>query len=321
MRETRSWRQRCVSALIWSVLCGVGVGLFFAYRWAEHQRARPETPLPIASSSNVTVRLQNAPFQGYTAGRLAWTLRAAEIVLQRVPGGSLANVASADLHEIREGRLYDIPADVAASLPSSGPQISPPSPRAAAGHSLLSPPPVGLKPAAIFRARYGRYAVGAAQTFPPEMNLLYTAQWHLSLGGDVELRTRRGDRLHAERMTLLELMHRRTWRLERRVLCEANVVVRSGDVEVRSARAEFTPRDRMVTCTDGVSVAYRRNTLRAERLIWLLQEQAVHCPETVQGSLQGTAFTAQRVAIDLKRRRIRAARIHLWIPEDRLPEP
>lgn len=292
--------------------------MLFAYRWAEHQRAHPGAPPPITTGSNVTVRLQNASFQGYTAGQLAWTLRAAEIVLQRVPGGSLANVASADLRDIREGRLYNIPADVTVSLPSPGSHV-PPVARNAASHSLLLPPPAGLTPAATFHARYGRYAVGAAQTLPPEMDLLYTAQWHLLLGGDVELRTRRGDRLQAERMTVMELMHRRTWRLERRVFCEANVVVHSGDVEVRSPRAEFTPRDRMITCTDGVSIAYRQNILRAERLIWLLEEQAVHCPETVQGSLQGTAFTAQRVAIDLKRRRLQAARIHLQIPEDRLP--
>jgi hypothetical protein len=315
MRKSLSVRRFVGRAAAWAMLPALAVGFFFAYRWAERQRATPTFRPLVMGASGVTVRLENAPFQGYTNGRLAWTLRAEQIDVQRVPGGSLASVANATLTGIRDGALYEIPAEVRPALEAASAPASSPEPRSKTPSSKVTPLFATTRPktppAATFQARQGFYTLGETEPLPPNLSTLYTVQWRFKLVGNVDFLTRTGERLRADTLTILELMHRRTWRAERRILCETGVRVTSKNVEALSNRAEYFPKSRTVECTGGVRGTSKDATVQAERLFWFLGEETIHYPETVNGTVRGTPFMAEGLVIDLKHNTMRANRARL----------
>jgi hypothetical protein len=315
-KEPLSVRRFLGRAVAWALLPALAVGIFFAYRWGERQRASP-TIRPVTGASGVTVRLENAPFQGYTNGRLAWALRAEQIDVQRVPGGSLANVANATLTGIRDGALYEIPAEVKPVLTASSATGTSPPPRSETTSSKETPLFATTRPktppAATFHARQGFYTLGETEPLPPQLSTIYTVQWRFKLVGNVDFQTRTGERLRADTLTILELMHRRTWRVERRILCETGVRVTSKKVEALSNHAEYFPKSRTVECSGGVRGTSGDVTIQAERLFWFLGEETIRCPETVQGTRRGIPFTAEGLVVDLKRNRFRASRARLEI--------
>lgn len=310
-------------AVVWGLLSALAAGLFAAYRWSERERSRSVWNRPVTGASSGLVRLEKAPFQGYTNGRLSWTLQADLIELQRIPGGSLATVANATLTGIRDGALYDVPDDLKPALTTT-PETAVPSVKQAVKKPAESPAEMPLfsssrpktPPAATFQARLGFYTLGEVEPLPPSLSALYTLQWRFKLVGDVDFRTRSGDRLRAETLTILELMNRRSWRVERRILCESGVRVTSKNGEALSNHAEYFPKDRTIECSGGVRGTSKDITVQTERLFWFLKEETIRCPETASGTLRGTPYSAEGLVIDLKRNRLHANSLSLKIPLD-----
>jgi hypothetical protein len=304
MKEPLSVRRFLGRAAVWASLLTLAVGFFFAYLWGERQRAAPHRR-SVAPASGATVRLENAPFQGYADGRLTWSLCADQIEAQRVPGSSLSSVANATLTGIRDGALYEIPSDLDPILAKTSPSSAPTQPLAAVSSAnetlLFDAKRPKTPPAATFQAKQGFYTFGEVEPLPPALASLYTVKWRFKLAGNVDFRTRKGERLRADTLTILELMHRRTWRLERRILCETGVRVSSKGMEAISNHAVYFPKERTVECTGGVRGTSKEVTVQAERFFWFLGEETIRCPDTVSGTARGTPFTAEGLVIDMKR--------------------
>lgn len=281
--------------LRWSMLPGLIFALYLAYRWAE---PAPTSSLPFQTSFNstVTMRLEEAPFIGYANGRKSWSVWAKRIDLERLPGASFSTVQSATLVDIRDGALYTLP-------------DTPAPPAASANASAAPSGTVNVKPAATFRARRGRYALQNLEPTPAHLTLNYNVQWQFKLTEDVDFRMQNGDRLQADSLTILELTNKRTGRPERRILCESGAKVTHKEVSMRANSARYDPAERLVECLGGVRGTFKNGTVQSERAFWSLNEQIVRCPETATGVVDGMAFRAEGLVIDMKHRTLRANRV------------
>jgi hypothetical protein len=299
--QPRAGRQ-VVRAAGWIAAIAVGVGVYLAYRWAE------PSPASFTASNNLSarpagIRLENAPFTGYAQGQKAWSLWAKQIDLQRAQGAALGDIQSADLTDIRNGVLYQLPPEAAGLEPvsasSSGTAVSPASAR----------PPDKRKaaPYATFRAKHGHYTAGAQSSLlPPEMMPNYLVQWQFTLTDDVELRTRTGDRLRADSLTILQLWNRRTRRQERRITCDAGARVTREDVTIQANKARYDPAERVVECLGGVRGTFKGGMVQTERAFWSLKDHMLRCPETTAGRLRDMPFQTDNLTVDLKRGLVRA---------------
>ena len=102
-------RSALLRLLRGSLLPLFGLGVFLTYRWAEHAPSAPDPVVRNAAGRVVVVRLDNAPFTAYSEGRKTWSLHAAQIDLERLPGAAFSNIESASLTDIKQGVLYRLP--------------------------------------------------------------------------------------------------------------------------------------------------------------------------------------------------------------------
>ncbi len=282
-----------------SLLPLFGLGVFLTYRWAEHAAPPlPDNVVRNASGRVVVMRLQNAPFTAYAAGRKTWSLHAAQMDLERLPGSAFTEIESASLTDIREGTLYRL----STSLPFAA-----------------STSPNDAAVSARFSARSGRYAQGRGETLPPDLALVFALRWQFRLEGDVDFKTVSGDELKAPSLTILELTNRRTGKLERRVVCDQGATIQTKGIRLQSNGLRLNPADRTVECLGGVYAAFSGGTAQAESAYWSPQNQTLTCPGAVSGVMQGMPFQAVNVVADIRRRQLHASHANVQIPLDASP--
>ena len=290
------------SALLRWLRCGLlplfGLGVFLTYRWAERAPFLPDAVVRNASGRVVVARLQNAPFTSYADGRKTWSLHAAQIDLERLPGTAFSNIESASVTDIRQGVLYRLPASIS---PAASPKES--------------------TAAARFSARSGRYAQGGAETLPSDLALVFALRWQFRLEGDVSFETTADDKLTASALTMLELTNQRTGKLERRIVCDQGAVIQTKGLRLQSNQLRYNPADRTVECLGGVYAAFSGGTAQAESAYWSPQNQTLTCPGAVSGVMQGLPFQAINVVADIRRRQLHADRATAQIPSDSLVLP
>src|SRR5579871_1789767 len=87
-------------------------GIVRVYRWAE---PNPNALQAIGTSANtpdLAMRMDKTAYASYFGGAKNWALWAERIDLMRLPGTiGLTNLQRADLTNIRDGKLFDVPAD------------------------------------------------------------------------------------------------------------------------------------------------------------------------------------------------------------------
>jgi hypothetical protein len=297
-------------------LVGLMWGVYLAYRWAE---PNPEAMRAIGMTANtqdLALRMDKAAYTNYFAGQRNWSLWAERIDLLR-PAGTigLAGLQRADITDIRDGKLYDLSSDRTAV-----PRLAAVTSREA--RPTLDPDPA--TPAVTFSARQGHYTTGMPLSTPPELQLNYRVQWQFQLTGDVRLRTREGNRLNAPAIAILQLTNLHTGHTERRIVCDEGVHVSVDKTQVQANSVRYDPDTRYVECLGGVRAVMPahggQDTFQAERLFWSLKEQAIRCPETATGVMNGLPFTAEGLNIDLKRHVSEGARLKLRLnsSDDRL---
>lgn len=231
------------------------------------------------------MRLENAPFTSYADGRKSWSLRAHRIALERMAGASLTNIQSANLERIREGVLY------ASSDASSG----------------------ASAPAARFQADQGRYALGETDPIPDDLALLYAIQWQFRLTGNVHFVIQNGDRLRAPSLTILEMRHRASGKLERRILCTQGAQVFLQGVRIQCNRVRYDPAGRTLECLEGVRGTFQEGQVQAERLFWSHEDSMLRCPDTAAGALRGMPFQATGLTVDLRQRIVEAEQVAIQV--------
>jgi hypothetical protein len=273
----------------WALLAGLVFGFYLAYRWAEPSQNGAYSAVSSGSATNVTMRLENAPFTGYSQGHKTWALWAGRIDLERIPGGAMSNIQVATLTDIRDGKLYQRPAS-----PSAAETSAPDDPVSA-----------------TFHARQGRYTIGTVDPAPFELTTLYTIQWQFRLTGNVEFRTSNGDHFQTESLTVIEMTDRRTHRTERRIFCDSGVQVTLRDAHLIANRARYDPGERVVDCLGGVRGTFKEGRVQAERVFWALRENVLRCPETSTGGIRGQGFLAEGLTMDIRQRRLRANHVRL----------
>lgn len=283
-------RSALLRLLRGSLLPLFGLIVFLTYRWAERSPAPPDVVVRNASGRVVVVRLDNAPFTAYAAGRKTWSLHAAQIDLERLPGSAFSNIESASLTDIRQGTLYRPPASLFPSLQDSV--------------------------AARFSARSGRYAQGRNETLAPDLALVFILRWQFRLEGDVVFRTDSGDELKAASLTILEMTNRHTGKLERRIVCDQGATIQTKGVHLQSNQLRFNPADRTVECLGGVYATFSGGSAQSESAYWSPQNQTLTCPGAVSGMMQGLPFQAVNVVSDIRRKQLHATRATVQIPLD-----
>lgn len=275
---------------------GAVAGVYALYRWAE-PGPPPSHTASFQLGKTVAVRMVDAFFENRLGDRPTWSVHAAQIDLERLAAsGSATQVQSATIQDIKDGKLYDLPGE-------------PPQTRKGNG-----PIPASTMPGVTFSARRGRYAAGVAETLPVELQGNYALQWQFELTDGAVIRTRAGDALKAQTITVMELRNRRTLRLERRLLCSDGAQITTHGVRMVANQARFNPDTRQVECLGGVRGTMNSDSLQAERLFWSLPEGAIRCPETATGTLQGAPFEATNLTVDTKRQRFHAAELRLHLP-------
>jgi hypothetical protein len=302
--------------LVGLALCLIAAGLYFAYRWAEPvpataPRVRPHN----LGRGGVLLTLQNAPFFGYANGRVTWTLNAALIQLQPLQGSGLANVSSATLTDIRKGALYELPSELSADKtqkPNNGAGEIP--------STVADAARLAGKPAATFSAKQGKYTLGGAEPLSGDLAVYYFPQWQFRLSGGVTFQSSSGDVLTADSLTILELRHKQTQKLERRILCETGGKIRSKNAQFQANSARYDPQTRTVECLNGVRGTFQGGSVQTERLYWSLKEQTVDCPETTSGTLRETPFTAENLRLNLKDGTSEARHIRFLLRTDKQSE-
>src|SRR5579871_1637171 len=270
--------RRLFRALGWTLLAALAVGLYLAYRWA----AQPELvtfPARVVAGKIPTFVLTNSAYSESSGGRKTWSVWAARIEMDHMPGAALAAIQTATLTGIRNGILYRVPAAQSAS-------------------AAVSSSPSADEPAATFRADQGHYAVGNLAPVPNDITLAYTVRWQLLLTGNVDLRAAGGDHLRADSLSILEMISRRTGRLERRIVCDNGLQVSLKDVRVQANSARYDPAGRTVECLDGVRGTFREGALQANSLFWSLKDQTLRSPETVSGTFRDFSGVWNGVSID-----------------------
>lgn len=317
MKSASRFRNLLGPLLRWMALAGFVIGGYLLYRWAEPSPAAMITAQSTGGSSGVTIRLTKTPFAGYVDGVKTWSLWAGSVEMDHTPNTGLSNVQSATLTDIRDGILF-IPEDA---------------PRAPSVRTASVPPPVETmeseNPASIpsrsvaarFRAKQGRYLLGAQEVLPLELRLSYNLQWQLKLTGEVDFKTR-GERLHAPAITVYALMNRRTGKPEQRVVCEEGAKLSKQGALVYANQLRYNPADQVVECLGGARGTFKGVTMQCERAFFSLKDEVVRCPETVSGSFKDMPFTADGVTLDLKNGRHHANHIHIQprIEEGEIPQ-
>ena len=286
-------RSALLRLLRGAILPLFGLGVFLTYRWADRAPSPPDPVVRNSSGRVVVVRLDNAPFTAYAEGRKTWSLHAAQIDLERLPGAAFANIESASLTDIKQGILYRLPAS--------------PAPSASPHESIV---------AARFSARSGRYTQGRNETLTPDLALVFTLRWQFRLEGDVLFKTTSGDELKAASLTILEMTNRRTGKLERRIVCDQGAALQTKGVHLQSNQLRFNPADRTVECLGGAYATFSGGSAQSESAYWSPQNQTLTCPGAVSGAMQGLPFQAMNVVADIRRRQIHANRATVQIPLD-----
>ncbi|HZT40804.1 MAG TPA: hypothetical protein VFA07_01375 [Chthonomonadaceae bacterium] len=283
----RSLPRSLTRALGWTLLAALVLGLYLAYRWAG-QPSVVSPPAQVVTGTTPTFLLTNTTYSETSGGHKIWSVWAGRIEMDHMPGAALAAIQKATLTDIRNGVLYRVPAS--GTVP------------AAAGTSA----PLAGPPAATFRADKGLYAVGDLASVPNDIVLAYSVRWQLQLTGNVDLRATDGDHLHADSLSILEMINRRNGRLERRIVCDNGLQVSLKDVQVHANVARYDPADRSVECLGGVRGTFREGAVQADSLFWSLKDQVLRCPETASGTFRAFTGAWNGMSIDLKRHRLYA---------------
>jgi hypothetical protein len=301
-------------------LVGLVGGTYLVYRWAEPNPNAFRALGMSANTPDLAMRMDKTSYASYFGGAKSWAIWAERIDLLRPPGTvGLAALQHADLINIRDGKLFDLPdgqkAGGIAGRNAHGPHLAGTAPPNAVGNA------VDARPVAVFAARQGHYSTGFPLSTPPELQLNYRVQWQFQLVGDVRFRTRDGDRLTAPSLTMLQLINLRTNRPERRILCDEGVQVNVNKARIQANSVRYDPAARQVECLGGVRgvfpTSHGNDTVQAERLFWSLNERAIRCPETASGTLNGLPFTAEGLNIDMKRHVSESTHLKLQLPPDR----
>jgi hypothetical protein len=312
-------RQRARRALqrIFGVAAFAGLvwGIYLTYRWAEPNPNALQAIGMSAASSDVALRMDKTSYASYYGGAKSWALWAERIDLLRPPGSAgLAALQRAEITNIRDGKLYDPPnKKLGGGVRLATSQSTTTAPATSAEERASATPP-----SAVFSARQGHYTAGFQLAGPPELQLNYRIQWQFQLVGDVKYRTHEGDRLTAPSLTILQLLNVRTGHTERRIVCDEGVQVNVDKAQIQANSVRFDPATRLVECLHGVrgvmSGPHSRDTIQAERLYWSLNEQAIRCPESASGQLNGLPFTADGLNIDMKRHTSQGTHLRLKLP-------
>jgi hypothetical protein len=300
-------RQRLIRALMWSGFIAFTVVVYLVYRWAE------PSPAALTAANNLgggsaTIRLDDTPFAGYVDGARSWSLHAGQVNILRLPNTSLSNVQSASIIDIRNGTLYDPPRNAAPGSTAVTSHVM------EAGTTATDSGPI----AATFHAKQGHYSMGMLEAAPADMEMLFTVKWQFKLSGDVVFRTRTRDQLSAPSMTIYSLVNRKTNKPEQRVICDQGGKMTHLGVQVTANIIRFNPKDRTVECLSGVRGAYKQGNVQAERVYWSLDDEILRCPESATGTVQGMAFVAEGLILDVKRRRHHANHMHIQLNADSL---
>ncbi|MCW3099049.1 MAG: hypothetical protein JWL77_4667 [Chthonomonadaceae bacterium] len=320
MRLPDLHRRHLRTLLGWGAAVGFVVGTAVVYRWAEP--SPPSTP-PVqnaSAGSNVTMRLENAPFIGHSNGFKTWSLRAGRIELERMPGSSLSSIENVSLQDIKDGQLFPAPPTPAVP-PTTLPVAHSPS-----GQTALDQLPPETEAAygpwtAKFHAGRGHYRSGLMALPPPELALLYRLQSEFDLSQGVDFRTREGDHFEAESLTVLDLIHKQNGRSERRILCDNGMKITRKEAQMTANQARYDVSGRSVECLGGARATFPDGALQAERMYWSLDTGVLRCPETTTGTWQGMPFVAQGLTVDMKKRTVHANQIEFELRSESQEKP
>lgn len=309
-------RRQIQAALGWTAAVGFVVGTVLVYRWAEPSSTPNAAIQPAGSNSNVTIRLENAPFFGHSNGYKTWSLHAGRIELERMPGASLSSLESVSLSDIKDGLLFPTPPPMPAA-PAAAPSSSPhPAGQTAIG--LLSPEnEAAYGPwTARFRAGHGHYNSGMLAQPPPDLATLYRLQSAFDLSQGVALRTREGDLFEADSLSVFDLLSKQNGHSERRILCNNGMKLTRKDGSVAANQARYDVANRTVECLGGARVTFSDGSFQTERMYWSLDEGILRCPDAAAGTLRGAPFNAQGMTIDLKKHHMHANQITFELRSD-----
>jgi hypothetical protein len=300
-RLSRRGRRYASRAGFLAFLAGATYCVIVVYGWANGPNIVPI--INNGPQNDVAIRLTDAPFTGVNAGRKSWSLWAAQIDVTRVPGVELASTEHAMLTDIRAGKLYDVP-------DRDSPQGGSPAGARDVPAVTTSPGKAGNdQPIATFKADSGVYAVRELEPIPPEIALNYMVRWQFKLSGHVSFRSRSGDRLQSDRMTIFEMVNDRTHRLEQRVIFDNGATVTHKDVKITANHARYSPRERFVECVDGVRSVTKDGWFQTDRLFWSFKDRTIFCPDTTSGENRGSRFTATSLSMDLAQHITRAGHV------------
>lgn len=239
-----------------------------------------------AASSNVALRMERVTFDNVAGNARNWSLWAGKIEVLRTPGAYIqSTLQRADVTDLRDGKLYALPEGLSA------------------GREIKNGPASSStdRPAALFSARQGRYALGTIDPLPGDLPLLYDVQWQFRLSGDVHFRTREGDQLTAPELTILEMVQRRTGRTERRILCGQGADMTVKNVTVHANSLRYDPASRTVECTGGVRCEpHAGDAVQTESAFWSIRDQTLRCPNSTSGVWNGTTFSAGNLTLDTR---------------------
>lgn len=308
-------RHRLRTLLGWAAAVGFVAATTLLYRWAEPSPPTSSSIQPASTGSNVTMRLENAPFIGHSHGFKTWSLQAGRIELEHMPGSSLASIENIALTDIKDGLLFPAPPASAVS-PATAPAI----PGAAGQTAMDRLPPeseVSYGPwTAKFRAGRGHYRSGLMSLPPPELAVLYRLQSEFDLAQGVDFLTREGDHFEAESLTVLDLIHKKNGRSERRILCDNGMKITRKNTQITANQARYDVAGRTVECLGGARAAFPDGILQTERMYWSLDAGVLRCPDTASGTLRGTPFVAQGLTVDIKKRTTHANHIRFELRSD-----
>ena len=299
------YRTSVQRSITWFILVGITLAIYGLYRWSEPTRVAPGTASH--GSPRVGIHLENVPFAAYSGGHKAWSLWAKGIDLEHSPYSSATSIQSATLTDIRNGVLY-ASSDTDAMLPvtmgttpptagATGNQHSQPAGKP--DHTIDPTGPLG-PPAVKFHAHSGRYFIGASERLPGDLSATFTAKWQLRLEGDVTVVTRDGDSLHAESLTIMQIVNQHTNRVEQRMQCDTGATVTRRDVKISANWLRYTLRDHTVELLDGVRAAFKAGNVQSERCFWMMSDDMVRIPDAATGTLDGNKFRANGLVLDMK---------------------
>ncbi len=273
----------------WIVSAAVVCTLAVAYHFAE----------PIHSPGNMFntagvhagIHLENVPFVAYSGQRRAWSLKAKSVDITHSQYSSAATIQSALITSITDGLLF--PSD-----PNGNDGLLPITAQTTdtAGHAK----PGKDTPLLTFKAQTGHYFVGSTHPLPPDLAANYTCRWQLQLEGGVAIRTRDGDELKTERLTILGITGISNHKEEQRLECDAGALLSRKDVSINANRLRYALEDHTVELLNGVRLVFKSGTVQSERTFWALHENVIRIPDRCSGTLNGSAFSAAMLTLDLK---------------------